>query len=438
MLKSIKTLQRNVQARLSFMKLRQKSIALTREKLSTLDKNRDKKNFDSSQDLLYWFDSAHLFNTILQASNFIAKMHVDMTHYVNAFKKLWHSQGWKSSIRACLKNFARYSNNLSIFSSNILYYQCLNHQCFCQNFSHMKRVNTVDRDHTSQTVLVDEILLQVQQLYRKSELLNHWKTLFAKVILEEKKLICAENCFHYVSEKHILSQKSNVFLDYWFNNIKSVTFQVISKFISQQIIDTQKLAVWSLNLSNSIREELELFTFNHQYLIKSFKLNKCLSISLMCFIDVFELYCNMYHSFLNIYMIFASLTTVERAKESNVFSITLDSYDSEFDDVIKALQEDLIELNKDVEMCINDENKFVCAFVMTFINDTSQQQNNSEFKHQNALRDCWYYYIIEFKIKAQLNFDTVALRCYHHQTLQIKYEVENSCIKFKENAIWMF
>lgn len=238
MLKLIKTLQRNVQARLSFMKLRQKSIALTREKLSTLDKNRDKKNFDSSQNLLYWFDSAHLFNTILQALNFITKIHVDMTHYVNTFKKLWHSQVWKSFIRACLKNFARYSNNLSIFSSNIVYYWCLNHQCFCQNFSHMKRVNTVDQNHISQTVLIDEILLQVQQLYRKSELLNHWKILFAEVKLKEKKLICAENCFHYVSEKHILSQKSNVFLDYWFNDIKSVTFQVINKVIIQRIIDT--------------------------------------------------------------------------------------------------------------------------------------------------------------------------------------------------------
>jgi len=399
LLKLIEILQRNVQAQFSFMKLRQKLIALMKKKLSTLDKNRNKKNFNSSQDLLYWFNFTHLFNTILQASNFIVKMHVDIMHYVDTFKKLWYSQVWELFICACSENFARYSNNLSIFSSNIVYYQCLNHQCFCQNFSHMRRVNIVDWDHTSWIVLVDEILLQVQQLYRKSKLLDHWKTLFAEVRLKEKKLICVENCFHYMSEKHILNQKSNVFLDYQFNDIKSVTFQVINKFIIWWIIDTWKLAVQSFNLSNSIHEKLELFTFDCQYLIKSFKLNKCLSISLMCFIDVFELYCNMYHFLLDIYMIFASLTTVEWARRSNIFLITLDFHDSEFNDVIKILQEDLTELNKDVEMYINDEKKFVCTFMMTFIDDTSQQQNNSEFKHQNALHDCWYC-IIKFKIKA--------------------------------------
>lgn len=191
----------------------------------------------------------------------------------------------------------------------------------------------------------------------------------------------------------------------------------------------------SINLLSSIREELELTTFEHQYLIKSFQRDKCILLSLLCFIDAFELYCNMYRSLLEVYMIFASLTIIKKARRSNVFSLILSLHESDFDDVMKSLQSDLSALDQDVKMMINEKKKLICAFVMIFIDDMSQQHQNSDFKQFNAIWDCRYC-IILLKKWEQLDIDIIFLRKYHHQTLQIRANADSQRFKIREDEIW--
>lgn len=151
-------------------------------------------------------------------------------------------------------------------------------------------------------------------------------------------MICLEDVFHYISLKNVVTQKLMISIDYRFNDRERSEISFMNdRYIIQRIFNIRKLMLRSINLLSSIREELELTTFEHQYLIKSFQRDKCISLSLLYFIDAFKLYHNMYWSFLKIYMIFALLTIIERTRRSNVFSLILSSHESNFDDVMKSL-----------------------------------------------------------------------------------------------------
>ncbi len=129
-----------------------------------------------------------------------------------------------------------------------------------------------------------------------------------------------------------------IFIDYCFNDRERSEISFMNdRYIIRCIFNIRKLMLRSINLLSSIREELKLTTFEHQYLIKSFQRDKCILLSLLCFIDAFELYCNMYRSLLEVYMIFASLTIIKKARRSNVFSLILSLHESDFDDVMKSL-----------------------------------------------------------------------------------------------------
>lgn len=434
LLKSIETLRRNVKTHLSLMKIRWKEISLMIEKLSTFEKRQ--MNSESSCDWLYWLDSAHLFEMILQSTEFLSKMHVNMTYYVNKFKELWHSLSWETFIRACSNDFARYSNESLIFSSDVVYYRCLKSHCICERSNHMRWVFIFERNHTKQTVNADKVLLQIQSLIRKSKLQKKWRNSFINQTIRDNELICLEDVFHYISLKNVVTQKSMIFIDYCFNDRERSEISFMNdRYIIRCIFNIRKLMLRSINLLSSIREELELTTFEHQYLIKSFQRDKCILLSLLCFIDAFELYCNMYRSLLEVYMIFASLTIIKKARRSNVFSLILSLHESDFDDVMKSLQSDLSALDQDVKMMINEKKKLICAFVMIFINDMSQQHQNSDFKQFNAIWDCRYC-IILLKKWEQLDIDIIFLRKYHHQTLQIRANADSQRFKIREDEIW--
>ncbi len=71
----------------------------------------------------------------------------------------------------------------------------------------------------------------------------------------------------------------------------------------------------------------------------------------------------------------------------NVFSLILESYDVEFLNVIVTLQF-LEDLNKKLRMNIQEEQMLVCAYILTFIENMSQQNVNFNCKALIAVKDC--------------------------------------------------
>ena len=87
----------------------------------------------------------------------------------------------------------------------------------------------------------------------------------------------------------------------------------------------------------------------------------------------------MYQSLTGVYIIFASLTVWEQSRHSNVFPLILGPYGSSFKDIVTTLSS-LSTFDRGVELQINGEMKFVCAYTLSYIGDMPQQQDNSGFK----------------------------------------------------------
>ena len=87
---------------------------------------------------------------------------------------------------------------------------------------------------------------------------------------------------------------------------------------------------------SSIRGELKLQVFGQEFLTSRL-IQGITSLSIVMFIDDFELYCNMYHSLTGIYVVTAELSMSDRQKSINAHIITLEPHGSDFNDVIKAL-----------------------------------------------------------------------------------------------------
>ena len=81
----------------------------------------------------------------------------------------------------------------------------------------------------------------------------------------------------------------------------------------------------------------------------------------------------MYRSLMGIYVTITDLSWRERKRRVNVLSLTLDSHVSDFEDVIKVLEPELIALNRDLKININDVDTFICVYTMIFTGNMKQQ-----------------------------------------------------------------
>lgn len=81
----------------------------------------------------------------------------------------------------------------------------------------------------------------------------------------------------------------------------------------------------------------------------------------------------MYCALLEIYIILADLNAQEQLRWINVVLLTLDSHSVSFENVMTFISSLLKALNQGMSILINDTEYFVCAFVMIFLSDMSQQ-----------------------------------------------------------------
>lgn len=58
---------------------------------------------------------------------------------------------------------------------------------------------------------------------------------------------------------------------------------------------------------------------------------------MLCFIDEFDVYKNIYRSLIDIYFIIVAMTIREKSQRTNVFSLTLNSHESNVDEIIKVI-----------------------------------------------------------------------------------------------------
>jgi len=118
---------------------------------------------------------------------------------------------------------------------------------------------------------------------------------------------------------------------------------------------------------------------------------------------------------MSFYLQIAVLSFNDHMRCTNVFSLTLELHDSNFNDVVDALQ-NLRHFDQDVVLELLQSTR-ICIFALCFLEDMSQQQANAEFKTQRANKDCCMCLIfadahadLEFNIVRQDRFYTYAMQ----------------------------
>src|SRR5438034_3812926 len=104
-----------------------------------------------------------------------------------------------------------------------------------------------------------------------------------------------------------------------------------------------------------------------------------LSILFLLFINNFRIYKNVYQVLKTFYIISVNFFYVKQQKIANTYMLILKSHDADSDDIINFFVSEFQKLNKKFSITVNKQTQFVCAFVMIFTENMSQQAVNDNF-----------------------------------------------------------
>ncbi len=95
---------------------------------------------------------------------------------------------------------------------------------------------------------------------------------------------------------------------------------------------------------------------------------------------------------MKLYLIIIFFIFRECARRINVLSLTLESHDSNFSNVVDTLSF-MTELNAELITFIDDKELFLCVFILVYIKNMFQQQKNFDFMNHEAYYDCRFCFI---------------------------------------------
>jgi hypothetical protein len=127
-----------------------------------------------------------------------------------------------------------------------------------------------------------------------------------------------------------------------------------------------------------------------------------------------------------------ALSFNDRNRMANVLPITLGPHGSNFEDVVDALKQFKL-LNKGVVVDINSETTHMSVFTLCYTGDMPQQQENSGFKTQRAIRGCRLCFIDE-TVRGDLDYDTIEEGRYHYQTMRMRRGMKEFHTKKDKNT----
>ena len=142
-----------------------------------------------------------------------------------------------------------------------------------------------------------------------------------------------------------------------------------------------------------------------------------LSLSLILFVDNFDVHRNMYCTLKAFYWISVNLSYEEWCKVTNIFTLSLKSHKTDIREIIKVFIKNINKLNIRYEMKINENTVTVIVFFIILIEDMSQQADNREFLRHSVNIDCWTCFCSK-KSQHNLFFNIVSQECYHWKTIR--------------------
>ena len=300
---------------------------------------------------------------------------------------------------------------------------------------HFGRVLAVGRDRrTSRRVDVahDTVVVQVQRIVGATTFdvpLRISDALPAELFLVE-----GEDS--YMLEHEIEFCTDRIAVHYGYNSAirPSDLPSDIFRYVIRRIINSNG-RLRPVSQAHPLRGELELQVFTRQGLINAFDTQqtqiRVISLPLMIFIDGFGLYRNMYRSLMGIYLINAAFSFQERNRRVNVFPLTLGPHGSNLSDVIKAIGPLMSQLDRGLEVMINGEPTFICAFTMAYLGDMPQQNENSGILNQKANRGCRFCTVPAVE-RGKIDYDIVGNGRFHHEMVRIRQHMNSATENVKK------
>ena len=417
----LNSLKRQIRRHVSLLKLIRKTLSIIIEKQSSLVVRKKEKRKQRIERLVwqYWYDLVDFIRTILSVTKLREKMHFDMTTYVDESIELWHSHAWDSSIRNCFEDVCYTQKNNLIISDDLI-------RIFCDDSTNewaytINRVIFIERNHCFDALTSNEIILSLQCIVQR----NHSILNDDFLNDDEDELFLVENINHLVSIDRVLSHL-NVALDRNYNdddnesNWKTFTKEIyqiknIFNFTSKQLRSIRQL--------HSTRKKLKIVYFERQHFEIFFSIFHT-SFLYLLFIDDFDVHRNMYRVLKTFYLISTCLIYENRRKVINVFTLILNSHETKILNVMKVFFKLIRQFDRELKnMKIDEEKTSMCAFIMSFISDMSQQTNNDEFFRHNVDLNCRNCFCSRNE-RVNLKFDIVEENRYHEKIISQRDYVE--------------
>ena len=421
---------------LSLLFLRFQKVKIEREQQFNLSVTFREKSKKNTQNLIF-FDFIFLMSRLLFSQIFSSKQHRDMTKIVDKSTEFYHFLSWNFSIRFTFDVFVLYLDKFLIFLSNFLNFEL-------NDILHLNRLTFVNRNMRNSIAIKSKVTMYVQEIIQIKSWQNFWTifandTTFNDISLETNELLLLENRVHYILEKHVRRWKNDVYNDWIFDDFNENFYfsdMFKKRYFVRKILNVDQQKIRTFNLFASVRNELEIATFDRQYFTMIFfhrRTNmieitdqfarECVSMSFFMFLNEFELFKNAYRSIMNVYIISAILNYRKRNRRANCLILTLKFHEVKLVDVVEILIETFAKLDKNLLINIQKKKKIVCVYIKIFIENMFQQHYNKKLIIFAIIYDCNFCFII-FKKRADLSFDIYFRKRYHFSILNYREKID--------------
>lgn len=184
---------------------------------------------------------------------------------------------------------------------------------------HIDRIYEINRDFCFACENKNMIIIQIQKFFSFNKVQSLIQFTF---FLDQQKFVLTEIIIE-IEKNQIDSHIENVILNYEFENFETIrsiaaSFQLRQNdYLMKQILN-EKLKMRFFYQSSSLRVELKFKKFTRSHFIINF-IQKCISVSLLIFIDDFGFYRNSYRTLMKIYVIVIVFIFKKRIRRTNVF-----------------------------------------------------------------------------------------------------------------------
>ena len=169
---------------------------------------------------------------------------------------------------------------------------------------------------------------------------------------------------------HNIAHYLNIFINCHFSGSEKDNYIFSDKwYYIRYVVNTSQKTIYLLCQLTLTWEKLKIDHFKREHIIKMFTSLFILSLSLILFVDNFDVHRNMYCTLKAFYWISVNLSYKEQCKVTNIFTLSLRSHETDVREIVKVFIKNINKLNIRYEIKINENTVTVIVFFIILIED---------------------------------------------------------------------